>query len=107
MVADDRLQGPRIVGVAGEHLVAQGKAVEGHDQRDAHLLAVGPMIARIAALCLRVGFRLAFEIGARDVVEQHLVLDREQLAAALRQMRFERRLVRQQMIEARDRADPC
>ena len=58
------------------------------------------MIARVAALRLRVGFCLALKIGARDVVEQHLVLDCEQLAAALRQMRFEVRLVREQMIEA-------
>ena len=42
---DDRLQGPRIVGVAGEHLVAEWEAVEGHDQRDADLLAIGPVIA--------------------------------------------------------------
>jgi hypothetical protein len=77
----DRLQGPRVVGVAGEHLVAQRKTVEGHDQRDAHLLAVGTMIARIAAPGLRVGFCLALEIGAGDVVEQHFVVDREQLAA--------------------------
>ena len=96
----DRLQGLRVVGVAGEHLVAQGKAVEGHDKRDAHLLAVGPMIAGVAALRQRIRFRLAFEIRARDVVEQHFVLDRKQLAAALRQMRFERRLVHEQMIEA-------
>ena len=57
------------------------------------------MIARIAALRLRVGFRQAFEIGARDVVEQHLVLNRKQLAAALRQVRFERRLVAEKTIE--------
>jgi hypothetical protein len=50
----DRLQGPRIVGVAGEHLVAQRKAVEGHDKGDAHLLAVQAMIAGIAALRLPV-----------------------------------------------------
>ena len=70
----DRLQGSRVVGVAGEDLVAQRKAVKRHDQSDTHLLAVGAMIARIAALRLRVGFRQAFEIRARDVVEQHLVL---------------------------------
>jgi hypothetical protein len=87
------------MGIAGEHLVAQWKAVEGHDQRDAHLLAVGTMIARIPAPGLRIGLRLALEIRARDVVEQHFVLDCEQLAAALRQMRFERGLVRKQAIE--------
>ena len=87
------------VGVAGEHLVAQGKAVEGHDQRDAHLLAVGPMIARVAAPRQRVCFGLALEICARDIVEQHFVLNRKQLAAAPGQMRFERLLVQNEMIE--------
>jgi hypothetical protein len=88
------------MGVAGEHLIAQGKAIEGHDEGDAYLLAVGPMIAGIAALCLRVGFQLALEIGAGDIVEQHVVLDREQLPAALRQMRFQFGLGCEQMIEA-------
>src|SRR6202043_192320 len=50
----DRLQGSRVVGVASEHLVAQWKAVEGHDQCDAYLLAVGAMIAGIAASRLGV-----------------------------------------------------
>src|ERR1700756_2956217 len=95
----DRLQGPRIVGIAGEHLVAQWKAVEGHDQRDAHLLAVWAMVAGIAALGLRVAFRLALKIGARDIVEQHLVLNCKQLSATLRQMCFEGGLVRKQMIK--------
>ena len=57
------------------------------------------MIAGVTALGLRVAFRLTLEIRARHVVEQHFVLDREQLAAALRQMRFEGLLVREQMIE--------
>ena len=87
------------MGVAGEHLVAERKAVEGHDQGDAHLLAVGAMIAGIAALRLRVRFGLALEIGAGHIVEQHFVLHREQLSAALGQMRLQRRLVRQQVIE--------
>jgi hypothetical protein len=65
------------MGVAGEHLVAQRKAIEGHHERNADLLAVGAMVARVAALRLRVGFRLALEIRARDIVEQHFVLDRE------------------------------
>ena len=87
------------MGVAGEDFVAQRKAVERHHQSNANLLAVGAMIAGIAALRLRVGFRQAFEIGARDVVEQHLVINRKQLAAALRQVRFERRLACEKMIE--------
>jgi hypothetical protein len=58
------------------------------------------MIAGIAALRLRVGQRLALEIGAGDIVEQHFIAQREQFPATLRQMRFQRRLVHQQMIEA-------
>jgi hypothetical protein len=85
--------------IASEHLVAQRKAVEGHNKRDQDLLAIGPMIARVAALRLRVGLRLAFKIGARDVVQQHLVLNRKQLSASPRQMRFERLLVQEQMIK--------
>ena len=52
------------------------------------------MVARIATLRLRIAFRLAFKM-ARDIVEQHLILDCKQLSAALRQMRFEAGLVRE------------
>jgi len=88
------------VGIAGEHLVAQGKAVKGDDKRDQDLLAVGTMVARVAPLRLRIGFGLAFEIGAGDIVEQHIVLDGEQLATTLRQMRFQRGFVAEQMIKS-------
>ena len=93
------------MGVAGKHFVAEWEAIEGHDQSDAHLFAVGPMIAGVPALRQRVGFGLAFEIRARDVIEQHLVLNRKQLPAALGQMRFKRWLVHEQFVECRDRAD--
>ena len=73
-----------VVGVAGEHLVAQREAIEGNHQADANLLAVGPVIASVAALRQRVGLRLAFEVGAGHIVQQHLVVDGEQLAAAPR-----------------------
>jgi hypothetical protein len=85
------------VSVAGEHLVAQWKAVEDHDERDAYLLAIGPMIPRVTALRQRVRFRLALEICARDIIEQHLILNRKQLTAALRQMRFERLFMQDEM----------
>ena len=62
-------------------------------------LQIGAMIAGIAAACLRIGLGLALEISACYVIEQHLILDRKQLAAALRQMRFEFGLVCEQMIE--------
>jgi hypothetical protein len=96
---DDRLQCLGIVGVAGEDLVAQGKAIEGHHQRNQDLLAVGTVITRIAALRLPVGLRQTLEIGAGDIVEEHFVVDRKQLAATLRQMRFEGGLVDEQAIK--------
>jgi len=68
------------MGIAGEHLVAQRKSIEGDDQSDAYLLAVGPVIAGIPALSEPVRFGLAFEICAGHVIEKHVVLDREQLA---------------------------
>ena len=97
--AHDGLQGARVVGVAGKHLVAQRKAVKGHHQRDADLLAVRAVIPGVAALRQRIGFGLALKVGARDVVQQHFVLHGKQFAAALRQMHLQRRLVRKQMIE--------
>ena len=65
----DRLQCPRIVGIAGKHLVAERKTVKGDDERDQDLLAIGTMITRVTPLRLRIGLRLAFEIGAGDIVE--------------------------------------
>ena len=87
------------MGVAGEHLIAERKAVERHDKGDQDLFAVGAMIAGVAALRLRVRFRLALEIGAGDVIEQHVVLNRKQLSASRRQMRLKGRLVREQAIK--------
>ena len=72
------------MGIAGEHLVAQREAIKRHHERDAHLLAVGAVIAGVAALRLRIGFGLAFKIRTGDVVEQNLILDSEQLTATLR-----------------------
>jgi hypothetical protein len=88
--------------IAGEHLIAQGKAVKGHDKRDAHLLAVRAMIARITALGLRVGFCLALKIGACDVVEQDFVLDR---SASTNALPAPSRAPASD--QARDKADPC
>ena len=57
------------------------------------------MVPRVAPLRLRVGFGLAFKIRAGDIVEQHFVIDCEQLSAALRQMRFQSGLVGEEMIK--------
>ena len=95
----NRLQRARVVHVAGKHFVAEREAIEAHHQRDAHLFAVGPVIARVAALRERVRLGLALEEGAGHVVEQHLVVDRKKLPAAARQMRFQRPLVLEQLIQ--------
>ncbi len=85
--------------VAGEHLVAQREAIKGNHQGDAHLFAIGAVIARVAAFGLRIGGSLAFEVGRGDIVEQHFVVQGEELAHALGQVRLERGFVRQQFVE--------
>src|SRR5262249_43483241 len=52
---DDLGHGGAVVAVAGEDLVAQGVAVPGHDQADQHLFTIAAVVARVAALGLRVG----------------------------------------------------
>src|SRR5437667_346428 len=65
--------------VAGEQLVAQRHALTGDDQGQADLAAVGPMIAAVPALGERVTRRGAFEVRARYVVEEQIVVQGEQL----------------------------
>ena len=87
------------MGIASEHLVAQRKAIKGDDEGDQDLLAVRAMVTRVATLRLGIAFCLTFEIRAGDVVEQHLVRNREQPAATLRQMRFQGGFVGEEMIK--------
>ena len=56
-------QGGAVLGIAGEHLMGDRKAVAIDNEADHHLLAVRTMVARIAALRLRVGQGLALEVG--------------------------------------------
>ena len=71
------------MGIAGKHLVPQGETVKAHHQSDTHLLAIGTVVARVPALGEFVAVRLAFKIGARHVIQQYFVLNREQFAVAL------------------------
>ena len=93
--ADDLLHRRHVGAVAGEYLVAQRNALARHHQPDAHLLAVTPMVAAVAALGERIGGGLSLEIRARHVVEQKLVVEPEQLAQAPLEMPLQRPLVRQ------------
>ena len=96
---DDLLQGRRVVPISGEDFVAQRQAAARHHQADADLLAVGPMVARVAALGQGIRVGLAFEVRARHVVQQQIVLDGEQLAEPLLEKRLQRLLVRQQFVQ--------
>jgi hypothetical protein len=58
------------------------------------------VIARIAAPHLGIARGVPFDVGAGEIVEQDLELGAEQLAIALRQVVLERRLVRQEQIQA-------
>ena len=96
---DDFPDGGAIVAVAGEDLVAERIAVARHHQTDEHLLAVGPMVARVAAPGLRIGSGLALKVSAGDVVQEQVVFQVEQRAQSFFQVFFQSFLVRQQVIE--------
>ena len=85
--------------IAREHLVAQRHSLARHHQRDAHLLAVRPVIPAVAALRQRIARRQSLEVRARHVVQQQVVLQREQLPQPRLQVTFDRFLVRQQTVE--------
>jgi hypothetical protein len=56
------------MGVAGEHFIAQGNTIKCHDKCNAHLLAVGTMVARITALGLRVAFGLPSRLNTSHAI---------------------------------------
>jgi hypothetical protein len=55
-------------------------------QTDDHLQTVRPAISAVAALSLRDFLVLPFEVGARQVIQQHIKLRSEQVLPALPQM---------------------
>jgi len=57
------------------------------------------VITRIAELGLLVEFRSAFKIGGSHIVKKNIVLNAEEIAHLLRQVRFPALLVRQQGVE--------
>src|SRR4029079_571968 len=70
--AQNGLHGRNVGAVAIEGFIAEGEAFAVDNQRDDHLLAVWTMIARIAASHHRIVLRRAFDIRARQVIEQHV-----------------------------------
>ncbi len=80
---DDLFDRRDVGAVPGEDLVAQRHPLAGHHQRDADLLAVGPVVAAVAARRQRVPLGQPLEVRARHVVEQQVVLQGEELAEPL------------------------
>ena len=93
---DDLLHGGHVGAIAGKHLIAERDAVARHHQADANLLAVGPMVAAVAAAGERVALGLTLEVCARHVVQQQLIVKLEQLL----EMYLQRSLMRQQTVES-------
>lgn len=96
------LQRRRLVRVAGIDFVPNRQPIGRQHQRDDHLRAVGTMVAAVAEapLAARIPRRIALEVRARQVVEQHLALRLEQLAPALPQVREQRLAMRREQVQA-------
>jgi hypothetical protein len=91
----------RLVGdIAGQHLIGQRQAFGGHHQGNDDLHTIRPMIARVpeAALVTLRKRRIRLEIGARQIVKQHVVADVEQVAPPPRQVIKDRLFVHQQPV---------
>src|SRR5205807_8921016 len=99
--------------IAWKHLIGQRQAFGRHHQGNDDLHTIRPVIARIPVPAL-VAFRkrrIRLEVGARQVVEQHVVADVEQVAPPPHQVIEDRLLVRQQPVMAAiqlvDLGKPC
>lgn len=88
-------------GVARQHLVSEWKTLRCDHQRDHHLHAIGPLVAAVAkAPFAAVAFRrIAFEIRARQIIEQHLETRAEEIAPSLLQVGKKRPLVLKQLVQ--------
>ncbi len=83
-------------GVAGQDLVGERQAFGGDDEGDDELRAIGPFVAAVAVAAfgaLRQVGGVDLEIGAGQIVEQHVEGSVEQIAPTLGQMREQSLLV--------------
>ena len=88
--------------VARQHLVAQREALGRDDQRDDHLPAIAALVAAVAELAqvIRPALDVGLEVGAGQVVQQHLEARTEQLAPAALQELEQLVLVLHQLVQA-------
>ena len=102
---DERAPVPQsgfVGGVAGEHLVSQRQSLGRDDQRHDDWHAVAALVPAVAEAA-GIGFlvrRVAFAVGAGQVVEEHVELGAEEIAPALAQMGEEGVLVCEQTVPA-------
>ncbi len=89
--------------VAGQHFIGQRQALGRDDESDHQLRTIGPLVAAVAVATLvslgQIG-GVDLEIGAGQIVEQHVEIGVEEIAPALRQMGEQRVLVREQQVLA-------
>ena len=98
--AQNGFQGRDIGAVAVKSFVAEREPFTIDNQRDHHLLTVGPMVPRIATAHHGILFRRTFHIGAGQIVEQHIKLGPKQRSIALLEVSLQPSLVRQNAIQA-------
>jgi hypothetical protein len=92
-------QGLLVEGIAGKHLVGQGKAVRGHHQGDDHLHAIGAFVAAVTEFALTLLRGVALEIGAGQIVEQDVEAGIKEAAPALLKVGKQVLFVREEMIQ--------
>jgi len=83
--AEEVPQGLVVDGVARQHLVGQRETLWGDDQGDDNLNAIASVVAGvpIPALVTLRERRIALEVGAGQVVEQHLVGGVEEISPSI------------------------
>ncbi len=87
--------------IAGQNLVGQRQALGRDDEGDHDLRTVRPLVAAVAVatlVALRQIRGVDLEISAGQIVQQHVEIGVEEIAPALRQMREQSVLVREQQI---------
>jgi hypothetical protein len=94
-------QGRAVGGVAGQHFISERQPLRRDHQRDDELRTIRPLVAAVAVTALRALWQIGcvdLEIGARQIVEQHVERNVEHVAPAFGQMREQRPFVSEQQV---------
>ena len=75
------------------------KTVAVQHQTYQHLLAIGPLIPRVATLGLRITLSLAFEVSRGQIIQVQSVVEMKQRLLAFGQLRFDALAVRVQPVQ--------